>query len=100
MNKGEQALTHLTRLKQSQHARHRHREFFVEGVKSIDQARRSGWPVRSLVYCAGRTLSRWARETLAGTPGAARIELSPAQMEALSDKNQVSELIAVVAMPE
>ena len=60
---------HLERLKQSQHARHRFGEFFVEGVKSINQARRHRWPIRSLVYPTGRPLSSWARETSAGHPG-------------------------------
>jgi 23S rRNA (uridine2479-2'-O)-methyltransferase len=95
----DQVFIRLSRLKHSQHARHTHGEFFVEGVKSIDQARRHGWPIRSLVYAAGRRLSRWAQETLSGTHSATWIELAPTLMEALSDKNQVSELIAVAAMP-
>ena len=90
---------HLERLKQSQHARHRFGEFFVEGVKSINQARRHRWPIRSLVYPTGRPLSSWARETLQGTPEADRIEVSPALMERLSDKHQTSDLVAVVGMP-
>ena len=90
---------HLERPKQSQHARHRFGEFFVEGVKSINQARRHRWPIRSLVYPTGRPLSSWARETLQGTPEADRIELSPALMERLSDKHQTSDLVAVVGMP-
>ena len=90
---------HLERLKQSQHARHRFGEFFVEGVKSINQARRHRWPIRSLIYPTGRPLSSWARETLQGTPEADRIEVSPALMERLSDKHQTSDLVAVVGMP-
>lgn len=90
---------HLERLKQSRHERHRCREFFVEGVKAITQARRHRWPIRSLVYPTARPLSSWARETLAATPEAARIEVSAPLMERLSEKHQTSDLVAVVGMP-
>ena len=86
-------------LKNSRTNRRRFGEFFVEGVKPIDQARRHGWPIRSLVYLGGRPLSSWARETLAATPDATRLEVSPALMARLSDKHHPSDLVAVVAMP-
>jgi TrmH family RNA methyltransferase len=88
----------LELLKKSQNTRRRFGEFFVEGVKAITQARHQGWPVRSLVYAAGRPLSSWARETLDATPGAKRIELSARLMERLSDKHEPSEVIAIVGM--
>ena len=92
---------HLELLKRSQPTRRRFGEFFVEGVKSIDRARAHAgeWPIRSLVYAAGRPLSGWARETLEALPDARRIELSPGLMERLSEKHNPSELVAVVAMP-
>ena len=79
---------HLERLKKSQNTRRRFGEFFVEGVKAITQARQQRWPVRSLVYAAGRPRSSWARETLDAMPGAKRIELSARLMERLSDKHE------------
>ena len=90
---------HLELLKKSQNTRRRFRECFVEGVKAITQVRHHRWPVRSLVYAAGRTLSPWARDTLDATPAAKHVELSAPLMERLSDKHQPSELIAIVAMP-
>jgi TrmH family RNA methyltransferase len=86
-------------LKTSQTNRRRFGELFVEGVKPIDQARRHGWPIRSLIYVVGRPLSSWARETLAATPEARRVEVTPELMERLSDKHHPSDLVAVVAMP-
>ena len=90
---------HIEFLKNSRTNRHRFGEFFVEGVKPIDLAWRHRWPIRSLIYVGGRALSSWARETLAATPEATHIELSPALMERLSDKHYPSDLVAVVAMP-
>lgn len=89
----------LELLKRSQPARRRYREFFVEGVQGIKQARAHGWPIRSLVYAAGRPLSPWGRAMLASTPEATPIELGPALMDRLSDKHEPSELVAIVGMP-
>lgn len=89
----------LELLKRSQNTRRQFQEFFVEGVKPINQARQYRWAIRSLVYVAGRPLSPWASETLAATPEAKHIELSPPLMDRLSDKNNPSEVVAVVAMP-
>jgi TrmH family RNA methyltransferase len=69
---------HVEFLKNSRTNRRRFGEFFVEGVKSIDQARRHRWPIRSLIYVGARPLSSWARETLATVPEATRVEISPA----------------------
>ena len=95
----DEVFRHRELLKKSQNTRRRFQEFFVEGVKAITQARRHRWPIRSLVYAAGRPLSPWARDTLAETPAAKRIEVTSPLMDRLSDKNLSSELVAVVAMP-
>ena len=89
----------LELLKRSQSTRRRVRQFFVEGVKAIDRAREHRWVVRSLVYAAETPLSEWASSTLAALPDTTRIELSPPLMERLSEKHDVSELIAIAAMP-
>jgi tRNA G18 (ribose-2'-O)-methylase SpoU len=93
------AFRHVEFLKNSRTNRRRFGEFFVEGVKPIDQARRHRWPIRSVLYVGGRPLSSWARETLAATPEVRHVEVSPALMERLSDKHYPSDLVAVVAMP-
>jgi 23S rRNA (uridine2479-2'-O)-methyltransferase len=92
---------HLEVLKRNRHKRHRAREFVVEGVQAINQARANGWRIKALVYAAGRPLSSWAREVVATTrDGARRVEVAPPLMERLSDKEETSELLAVVGMPE
>ncbi len=87
-------------LKRNRTKRHRYGEFFVEGVKAITNARLFGWEITDLAYAAGGSLSGWARDTLAAVPNATRIELPPTLMERLSERDEPSELIAVVGMPD
>lgn len=91
---------HLDALKRNRTKRHRAGEFFVEGVKAIDRVRAHAWPIKALAYAAGRPLSSWAQGVLAAAPQAIRVALAPHLMDALSDKDDASELIAVAAIPE
>ncbi|MGH2354145.1 MAG: TrmH family RNA methyltransferase, partial [Chloroflexota bacterium] len=91
---------HVEVLKRNRNSRHRSREFVVEGVRAISQASASRWTVRALVYAAERPLSSWARETLADASRSVHVEVSPQLMEKLSEKEEASELIAVVAIPD
>lgn len=87
-------------LKTSRQKRHREKMFFVEGVRSINQLRGSGpWEVAALLYCAGRRISGWARDVLEDIPGAQRLELSASLMEKLADREEGSEMLALVRMP-
>jgi TrmH family RNA methyltransferase len=90
---------HLEVLKRNRTKRHRFGEFFVEGVKALDQARANGWQIRTLAHAAGRRLSSWANEMLAASGAALHVELAPTLMDKLSDKEEASELVAVVAIP-
>jgi TrmH family RNA methyltransferase len=90
---------HLQTLQRNRNKRHRAGEFVVEGVRAINQALAHRWTVNALVYGAGRPLSAWARGVLAGSPGATRVEMHPALLEQLSDKEETSELLAVLAIP-
>lgn len=87
-------------LKRNRTKRQRYGEFFVEGVKAITRARDAGWPLHALAYTAGRPLSSWARELLAACPSATRLELSPPLMDALSDKEETSEVLAIAGIPD
>ncbi|HEX2032825.1 MAG TPA: RNA methyltransferase [Chloroflexota bacterium] len=89
---------HFEVLKRNRNKRHRSREFFVEGVKSINAARVNGWPIKTLIYDRDRALSRWALEILTTTPGVVLAEVTTPLMEKLSDKDEPSELLAVVGM--
>ncbi len=87
-------------LKTNRNKRHRYGEFFVEGVRNINQAVQNGWVFSSLLYAEDAPLSGWARECLKTIPTDMNYALSPALMRGLSGKEDVSELLAVVKMRE
>lgn len=86
-------------LKTNREKRGRYGEFIIEGVIAINSAVRAGWPIRALVYAAGRQLSDWALQLIAGCPAEEHLVLSPELMERISDKDDTSEIIAVGCMP-
>lgn len=80
--------------------RQKHREFFVEGVRPINQALRYNWSIKAFLYAPENRLSDWARNILKHSPAETHVELTLALLEKLSNKTEPSELLAVVAMPE
>jgi tRNA G18 (ribose-2'-O)-methylase SpoU len=85
-------------LRRRREKRQRQREFFVEGVRQINQALSFGWPVRALIYSPERRLSGWARDVLQRARAEVHYEL-PWELQArLSQKADTSEVIALVAM--
>jgi tRNA G18 (ribose-2'-O)-methylase SpoU len=93
-------LRHVEALKRDRRKRWRHREFLVEGVRSLDRAVEEGWVVKTLLYSGERGLSGWGEEMLRRCRGAARLDLSPELLAGLSEKVEPSEMLAVVAMRE
>jgi 23S rRNA (uridine2479-2'-O)-methyltransferase len=91
---------HLDALRRNRAKRQRHRELFVEGVRSINLALRHGWPIVAFVYAPERPLSDWATDILARSTAAVHAELPLRLLEQLSQKDEPSELLAVLAMPE
>ena len=88
-------------LKTNRQKRSREKLFFVEGVRSINQLRGNpAWRVQTLLYCPQRRLSGWARDVLRDCPDAKRLELSAELMEKLADREEGSEMLALVGMPE
>jgi 23S rRNA (uridine2479-2'-O)-methyltransferase len=79
--------------------RHRYGEFVVEGVRAINSVLATGWPVRSFAYARGRDLSRWASSILESSAADSHFEMAPELFDALSEKEESSELLAVVAIP-
>lgn len=86
-------------LRGNRQKRHRHKEFFVEGVRPINQALANGWTVNAFLYSHEKRLSRWAEGILASSNAKTHFELPQSLMEKLSHKSEASELIALVAMP-
>ena len=76
--------------------RQRAGEFLVHGVRPITVAVERGWTVRTLVYDADRSLSRWAQDLL-GSSTADRVAMSAELLAELGEK--AAEIVAVVEMP-
>jgi 23S rRNA (uridine2479-2'-O)-methyltransferase len=86
-------------LRENRNKRHRYQEFLVEGVRAINLARAHGWGFKALVYAEGAPLSDWARELIAGAEADELLELRPSLMERLSEREETSEMMAVLQMP-
>jgi 23S rRNA (uridine2479-2'-O)-methyltransferase len=87
-------------LKTNRQKRRHERLFFVEGVRSINQLRGGGrWQAEALLYCPERRLSGWAHDILNEVPAPTHLQLTPALMDKLSDREEGSEIIALVRMP-
>ena len=85
-------------LQRNRTKRHRYGEFVAEGVRAINGAIAAGWTMRSFAYARGRQLSRWASSILESSTADTHFEMDAALFEQLSEKDEPSELIAVVAM--
>jgi len=101
MSSRNQWFQRIVTLKTNRKKRWHHRQFVVEGVRSINQLRGNDrWQVAAFLYVHGERLSGWADDVLAEVPAAHHIEVDAALMAELSDKEDTSELIAVVDMPQ
>jgi TrmH family RNA methyltransferase len=89
---------HLEALKCSRTKRTQCREIFVEGVTPLRLAISNRWKIRSFIYPRDRQLSNWAVDILESGIAEQIIEVSPTLMEKLSDKEETSEIVAVVSM--
>jgi 23S rRNA (uridine2479-2'-O)-methyltransferase len=90
---------HFEVLKNNRNKRLRYGEFFVEGVRNINEAVRNGWQIKSYLYSRDKPLSDWAANILNHFTGGMRFELTEPLITKLSDKEDTSELIAIVEMP-
>lgn len=76
--------------------RARQGRFVVEGVRPISQAFAHGWTIDALWYASGGPLSRWATSLLESGRAAAHVETAPELLAELGQKDEPSELLAVV----
>ncbi len=90
----------LQSLASNRQKRHQSRTFLVEGVRPISIALERGWTFGAVVYGSGRKLSSWAQDVLNRSPKATRYELSEELLAELSRKEETSEILAVLEMPE
>jgi tRNA G18 (ribose-2'-O)-methylase SpoU len=91
---------HFETLLRNREKRQRHREFVVEGVRPINLALQHGWPIRGWLYTPQRERSQWARDLLAKHPAPTHYELAEPLLEELSEKNEPSEILALIGMPD
>lgn len=87
-------------LRRKREKRQKHKEFFVEGVRPINQALAYHWHIRAFLYSPERALSDWAKNIVQNSRAVTHFELPLALLEKLSNKVETSELIALVSMPE
>ncbi len=86
-------------LKRNRTKRQRSREFFIEGVRPINLALEHGWEFTTVLYSREHQISDWAEGILRGSGASAHYELPLRMMQKLSNKEETSELIALVRMP-
>jgi 23S rRNA (uridine2479-2'-O)-methyltransferase len=90
----------LRSLKENRRQRARKGRFLVEGVRAIEVAVERGWPIASLLHPDGRRLSEWARGLLDSGVAAERVAVAPELWLELSDRDDPSELLAVLEVPD
>jgi tRNA G18 (ribose-2'-O)-methylase SpoU len=83
-------------LKRNREKRTRYGQFLVEGVAQISIAVKNGWKLAALLITAGRPLSEWALGLLHSAGAEEVWELSPDLMALLSEKDETSEVMALV----
>jgi len=87
-------------LKTNRNKRYKHRAFLVEGVRNINHAIQYGWEIQSFLYAGETAPSGWARNLLQTVATEVNYELAPHLMEKISDKDETSELMAIVKMKD
>ena len=84
-------------LKMNRNKRYKYNEFLVEGVRSLNEAVKNGWNIKSLIYDRGN-LSGWARDMISKVKTETNYNLDPLLLKELSGKEDTSELMAVIEM--
>src|SRR5690348_16886207 len=87
---------YIETLRRKREKRQKNGEFFIEGVRPINQALAHGWAINAFVYARERQLSDWARGILAASTAKTHFEVPPHLLEKLSGKSEASELLALV----
>lgn len=87
-------------LKTNRNKRYRYSEFFVEGVRNINEAIKNKWDICSFIYTREKPLSDWANNILKVIKTEVNYELTKTLMTDLSNKEDTSELMAIIRMRE
>lgn len=84
-------------LKTNRNKRYKYNEFLVEGVRSLKEAVRNNWNIKSFIYDKNN-LSDWARDMILTVKTETNFCLTPQLLAELSGKKDTSELMAVIEM--
>lgn len=87
-------------LKSNRNKRYKYYEFFVEGVRNINEAIKNKFEICSFLYTKEKLLSHWAEDILSRVKTTINYELTIDLMKDLSSKEDTSELIAIVKMQD
>ncbi len=90
---------YLETLRRNREKRLHHQEFFLEGVRPINQALCYHWQINAFAYAREAKLSGWAREILAASTAARHYEMPLELLREISNKEETSELLALVETP-
>ncbi len=85
-------------LKTNRNKRHRQKMFFVEGVRNINAAVKYGFEIASFIHTPTDRLSRWAQDMLRDVQTDENYETSTELMREISEKEDASELAAIIHM--
>ncbi len=100
INTKDNDFQHLEVLSRNRYKRYKNKEIFVEGVNPINRAIENNWDIIYYVYSDYDQLSNWAKGILAVSNAKKHFELAKDYMNEISNKEDPSELIAIVAMPD
>ena len=98
ISKNNSTYQEIEALKNNKTKRHQEKMFFVEGVQNIKEAINNNWVIYSLIYSNYEKLSNWAKSVL--DLADYNYVLSEELMKQLSDKEDTSEILAIVRMKD
>jgi 23S rRNA (uridine2479-2'-O)-methyltransferase len=91
---------YIETLRRNREKRSKNKEFFIEGVRPINQAIKYDWNIIAFGYARDKKLSSWAQNILKKSSAKIHYELPFKLLEKLSNKEETSELIAIVGMKD
>lgn len=91
---------YIETLRRNREKRSKNKEFFIEGVRPINQAIKYGWDIRAFGYARNKKLSIWAQDILKKSSAKIHYELPIKLLEKLSNKEETSELITILGMKD
>ena len=86
-------------LKTNRNKRYKYNEFLVEGVRSLNEAVKNKWRIKSFIY-NNENLSGWAKAMIENVATDVNYVLTMQLMSELSGKSDTSELMAIIEMRE